>query len=118
MNSRKSTVQLWAPRVLTLTFAAFLTIFSLDVFHEGHSAGEIVLNLLAHNLPSLLLLVIVAAAWKRPWIGAAACSMLGTFYIVWAWGTFPLSVYLTISGPLFLAAILYGLNGKKQPAGS
>ena len=97
----------WAPRALLLGFAVFLALFSLDVFVDGGSAGEIALELLAHNLPSLVLLVILAVAWRREWFGAAACASLGPLYIFWAWGAFPLSAYLTISGPFFLIALLY-----------
>jgi hypothetical protein len=31
-------------------------------------------------------------------------------YIIWAWGRFPLSVYFTIAGPLFLLALLFYLS--------
>lgn len=101
------TLLTWAPRALLLVFAAFLALFSLDVFVDGGSAGEIALELLAHNLPSLLLLVILAIAWRREWFGAVACAALGLSYVAWAWGAFPPSAYLTISGPLFLTAAFY-----------
>lgn len=99
----------WTPRVLLILYALFLVIFSLDVFEEGRSTSEIAMGLLIHNLPSLLLLVVLAASWRREWIGAITCAVLGVFYIAWAWGSFPLSAYLAISGPLFLIAILYTL---------
>lgn len=106
----------WAPRVLILLFAAFLTIFSMDVFQETLSIGELMVDLVLHNLPSLLLLSIAAFSWRRPWIGAVACTMLGVLYLIWSWGRFPLSSYLVIAGPLFLVAALYALNGRKRPA--
>ena len=66
----------WAPLILIIMFAAFLSIVSLDVFQEGHSPGRLVLELLGHILPSLLLLVIAALAWKWPSVGAVACTAL------------------------------------------
>ena len=111
------TLLTWAPRALLLAFAAFLALFSLDVVIDGGSPGEIALELLAHNLPSLLLLVILAIAWRREWLGAAACAALGLFYVGWAWGAFPLSAYLAISGPLLVAALLYLAAWRQRRAG-
>ncbi len=110
------TLLTWAPRILLILFALFLALFSLDVFDEGKGAGAIAVDLLAHNLPSLLLLAILAAAWRRPAIGAFACAALGLFYVAWAWGAFPLSAYLTISGPLFACTLLYALDWRARRA--
>ena len=104
----------WAPRILLALFALFLTIFSLDVFEEGRTAGEIAMGLLVHNLPSLLLFVILALSWRREWLGAIACAVLGVFYIAWAWGRFPLIAYVAISGPLFVIAALYTMAWRNR----
>ena len=49
-------------------------------------------------------------AWKWEWVGAVFFAALGIFYIVWAWGAFHWSAYASISGPLFLLAILFLLG--------
>lgn len=64
MTESRTRFSTWAPRVLLILFALFLTVFSLDVIEEGKSAGEIAMGLLVHNLPSMLLLAVLALAWR------------------------------------------------------
>lgn len=107
-------ILLWAPRFLLIGFALFLVIFSLDVFGEGKDAVDIAIGLLMHNLPSLFLGLVVFVAWRREWVGVAACVLLASAWIAWALGRLPLAdyflAYLFIPGPLFLIAVLYGVN--------
>ena len=109
MNASRK-ILLWAPRLLLIVFALFLVIFSLDVFEEGKGAMEIGIALVVHNIPSLILGLVVFAAWRREWIGALPCLVLAVAYIVWFWGRFPLATYFIITGPLFLVAALYAVN--------
>ena len=97
----------WAPRGLTILFALFLGLFALDVFGEGHGFWGTALALFMHLIPNMIVLAVLVLAWKREWIGALLFAGLGVFYLVWAWGRFPISAYLFISGPLFLIAILF-----------
>lgn len=104
------TILLWTPRLLLLAFALFLIIFSFDVFEEGKSAMNIAAEFMLHNIPTLLLGLLVYVAWRREWIGALVCLLLAVAYIAWSWGRFPLSVYFVMAGPLFLIAALYFVN--------
>ncbi len=103
-------VLLWAPRMLLIVFALFLVIFSLDVFEEGKGAMEIGVAFVVHNIPSMIVGLVVFAAWRREWIGLVACLVLAVAWIVWALGRFPLAVYFIMTGPLFLIAALYAVN--------
>ena len=107
-TSRKAL--LWAPRLLLIVFALFLVIFSFDVFEENKGALAIAIGFVMHNIPSMMLGLLVFAAWRREWIGALACPVLAVAYIGWAWGRFPISVYSVMTGPLFLIAALYAVN--------
>jgi hypothetical protein len=49
--------------------------------------------------------VVVAVAWRRPWIGAAAFLLLAAAYALTVPGR--LDWILVISGPLFLVGMLY-----------
>lgn len=100
----------WAPRLLLIVFALFLIVFSFDVFEDGKPATQVVVEFVAHNIPSLLMGLLVFAAWRREWIGASVCLLLAGAYIFWSWGRFPVSVYIVIAGPLFVIAALYAVN--------
>jgi hypothetical protein len=104
------TILAWAPRVLLILFALFLVIFSFDVFEEGSSAAQIGIALFMHNIPSMILGLVVFAAWRREWIGLLSCVVLAVAWVAWAWGRFPLSTYFFMAGPLSLIAALYAAN--------
>ncbi len=97
----------WAPRLLTIFFTVFLSLFALDVFDAGYGFWKSIAAFLIHLIPTYLVLIILVLAWKWEWIGALVYFALGIFYIVWAWGKFHISAYFAISGPLFLIGILF-----------
>jgi hypothetical protein len=100
----------YLPRGICIFFAMFISIFALDVF-EGHPAlPELMLALLMHLIPTIALIIILIIAWRWEWVGAVLFPCLGLVYIFWAWGRFPLSVYLIIAGPLFLLGFLFLFN--------
>ena len=103
---------LWLPRVLLIAFALFLIMFSFDVFEEGKSVAEIAAAFLIHNIPSMVLGLVVFTAWRREWIGTLACLVLAVAYIAWAWRRLPLAAYSITAAPLFLIAALYFVNWK------
>jgi len=110
MNLRANQVLFWAPRIMCILFAVFLSLFALDVFSEGYGFWETILALLIHLVPTYIVLVVLVFAWLWVWFGASLFAALGVFYIISAWGRFPFVTYLTISGPLFLAGILFLAN--------
>jgi len=70
----------WTPRVLSILFICFLTMFSLDVFEPGRSAGEIAIGLLMHNIPSIILTILLVISWKKEIVGALGYFGAGLFY--------------------------------------
>jgi hypothetical protein len=123
MNTPSRSILYWTPRVLALAFAAFISIFALDVF-EGHGFWETVVALLMHLIPTAIVLIVVALAWRWEWIGALAFAALGVAYLVTTWGRFHWTAHVFISGPLFLLAILFAAGWlyrselRTQPSGS
>lgn len=101
---------MWAPRILGIGLVLFLSIFALDAFAEGYSLAERFHRLLMHLLPALTLLVAVVFAWRWQWIGTLLFGGFSIWYLTFAWGIFPLSVYLIIVGPAILIAGLYLIN--------
>jgi hypothetical protein len=97
----------WTPRIICILFAAFLTIFSADVFDEAKGFREIAIGLFMHNLPVFGLIIVLIISWKWEWVGGAFYILLGLAYIISFWGRFVLSTYFFIAGPLFLLGILF-----------
>jgi hypothetical protein len=97
----------WTPRILCLLFAAFLSLFALDVFDQGYGFWETVLALLLHLIPTGVVLVVLAVSWRWERIGAILFMALGIWYLLTAWGRFHWSAYVVISGPLLLIGVLF-----------
>ena len=104
------TILLWAPRILLIAFGLLLAMFSLDVFKEGQGVVETGLAFVVHNIPSIIVGLVVFAAWRREWFGVVACLVLAAAWIMWALGRFPLVTYFIMTGPLFFIAALYAVN--------
>jgi len=100
----------WTPRILCILFAGFLSIFAADVFGEGYGFWQTILALLIHLIPTWLVLMVLAVAWRWEWAGGTLLIGLGAFYLIEFWGRFHWSAYLCISGPLFLTGILFLLS--------
>ena len=100
----------WLPRILCLLFAAFLSVFALDVFGEGYGFWKTVLALLVHLIPTWIILIVLAISWRWEWVGAILFTALGVLYPVLFWGRFVWYVYLIMSGSLLLIGGLFLLN--------
>jgi hypothetical protein len=112
MNKTTKQILFWSPRALCILFALFVSIFALDVFREGYDFGRTLLALAMHLIPTVIVVLFLIIAWRWEWIGGIVFLVLAVFYIIWAWGRFPLSVYFVISGPMIIISILFFLNWK------
>ncbi len=70
----------WAPRIASLLFVGFLSVFAFDVFGE-YQGWQTVLASFIHLIPSLALLVLVLVAWRYELAGAAAFLGLALLYV-------------------------------------
>ncbi len=114
MKSSNVKVLYWMPRILGLLFAGFISIFALDVFQENHGFWPTLLALAMHLIPTAILLVLLAVAWRWELAGFLAFSGLAIFYVVAFWGRFHWSAYALISGPLFLLGGLFLLSWRQH----
>jgi hypothetical protein len=103
-------VVFWTPRIVCVLFAIFISLFALDVFGEAYGFWETIVAFLIHLIPTGIILVVLAIAWRWEWIGAALFVGLGVWYLLMAWGKFGWPTYLVIAGPLFLLGTLFMLN--------
>ena len=108
----------WVPRILTVIALFLMLMFSLDVFDGNETMGRKLLGFLMHNIPVLILIVILIISWKWEFIG-------GIFFIV----AFIVSCFffhsfsgnpwsLAVTSPFLLTGILFILHhylyGKKS----
>lgn len=110
MDASVKWILFWAPRILCILFALFLSLFAGDVFREGYGFWKTILALLVHLVPTFVVILALVVGWRWEWIGAILFLAFAIFYWVWNWGRFPFLTYLIISGPLFLAGVLFLIN--------
>lgn len=108
MTSFPKRMLFWSPRVLSILFAAFISLFALDVFNDGHGFWQTLLALLMHLIPTGIIIAAIVIAWRREWIGALLFIACGLCYLFT--NLRHVSWILTISGPLLLIGILFSLS--------
>ena len=107
MNGTMGRVLFWTPRIACIAFAAFLAVFALDALSEPVGVPRKVLGLVMHLIPSGIVLLALAAAWWREWLGAVLFPLLAVLHLRSAWGRLDGWGYLLIEGPLLLLGILF-----------
>jgi len=101
----------WSARLLAIAYAAFLALFALDVFEPGVPLRRALVGLFIHLLPStLLVLAVLAVAWRHPLVGAVAYTALAVAYLAFAHGRFHWSAAVCIAGPLLVLGALFAAN--------
>ncbi len=111
----------WAPRILSMAFVVFVSLFAMDVFEENVGFWPTLQALVIHLIPTLVLLVALILAWRREWIGAVVYAAMGVLYIVWVTtlqrpvpSATRLGWVIMIAGPAFLIAALFFANWRKH----
>jgi hypothetical protein len=110
MNFKVEKLLFWTPRILGVLIAIFVSLFALDVFGEGYSFWETIWALAMHLIPTMVILIVLGIACRWESIGGFLFITLGVLYITLFWEPSNLPAYLVISGPLFLAGILFLLD--------
>lgn len=112
MNKKIHPVIFWTPRILGIAFILFLMLFSLDVFDMGLTAGQIAIGLFMHNIPALILAMVLWIAWKYEIVGGTVFILAGLAYMALSTAreTFdPWFMALAISLILAVPALLIGI---------
>ena len=103
----------WTPRILSILFILFLALFSLDIFDMNLGFWGTIVGLFMHNIPSLVLLVILLISWKHEIVGGIGFSFAGllyTFMIFKRHFDWDIISWLIIAGPAFVVGILFLIN--------
>lgn len=108
----------WTPRVLSIIFVFFLSLFSLDVFSLNLGLWQTAVALFMHNIPTLVLTAILVISWKYEIVGGIAFISAGLLYILlimqnqFEW--YMLSWIIIITSPAFLIGALFLINWFKK----
>jgi hypothetical protein len=103
----------WAPRVASILIIFFTSLFSLDVFGTGEPPLQVLLAFLAHNIPTICMIVLLIFAWKRPVVGFAAFLVTGVlFAMLFVRDMYALQNLLLFVFPLLLIAFLFYADWK------
>lgn len=105
-------IVLWAPRIVGLGLALFLSLFALDAFSDPRGVLATIIALLMGLIPALITLAAVAIGWRHQRIAAIIFLVGAVFYAVNAlehpdW-------IVIITGPLVLEAALFYLSWRQS----
>ncbi len=71
----------WTPRILSIIFILFLALFSLDVFEGDYGFWGTIAGLFMHNIPAMVLLIVLIISWKQEIVGGIGFILAGILYI-------------------------------------
>lgn len=100
----------WVPRILAILTGLVMLMFSIDAFGGDNPFGKELLGFLMHNIPVLVLIIILVIAWKYGIIGGALFILmffaLGIFFKSFSGN--PAS--LIIISPILIAGVMFILH--------
>jgi hypothetical protein len=102
----------WIPRGLVILEALFISLFALDVFGEGYDFLTLLQALAMHLLPTAVVLVALAIAWRWERVGGILFIALAAYYMLSFGRSFDWTASLVIAGPLLLSGLLFLVNWK------
>jgi hypothetical protein len=103
----------WAPRVAAIMIIFFMSLFSLDVFGMGALPLEALGAFLMHNIPSIIMIIFLVFAWKRPVVGFVVFLIAGiAFIIFFVRDLYALPNLLLFVFPILLIASLFYADWK------
>ncbi len=103
----------WSARLAVLVIGSFLSLFSLDVFEIQAPPLELLAGFLIHNIPTIVLFVVLFFAWKRPAVGFVAFLVAGLLFAVFfVRDPYSLLNLLLFVLPILLIASLFYIDWK------
>jgi len=97
----------WTPRILCILLALFLSFFSFDVFGLGTNAWKTALAFIMHNIPTIIIVLVLIFSWKRSWLGAICFTIIGIVFFFLMPGK---STSLILVLPIIGIGVLFYLN--------
>ena len=108
VNPRLAKIIHWAPRVAAILIIFFTSLFSLDVFEIEAPPLQLLGGFIMHNIPSIIMIVLLIFAWKRPVVGFVAFLVVAAAFIIFfVRDVYAVSNLLLFVLPLLLIASLF-----------
>jgi len=82
MGKRVSKFIYWTPRILSIIFILFLALMSLDVFEGNYGFWGTIVGLFMHNIPAMILLIVLLISWKHEIVGGVGFITGGILYMI------------------------------------
>jgi len=95
---------------MIILVSLFMVLFSFDVFEEKAGFWKIMLSLVIHNIPSLILLLILFVTWNHPLLGGIILLIGAIVFSIWIAIFFPkflVADLLFFALPMLIAALLF-----------
>jgi len=113
VNPRLAKIIHWAPRVAAILIIFFTSLFSLDVFEIEAPPLQLLGGFIMHNIPSIIMIVLLIFAWKRPVVGFVAFLVAAAlFAIFFVRDMYALPNLLLFVFPILLVAFLFYVDWK------
>jgi len=125
MKSTTDNLICWTPRILAILYILFLALFSLDVLDMNIGFWETAAGLFIHNIPALLLLVVLIISWRHEIVGGAVFTLAAMAFVAMqtadlvyhpsrAGALASVMTMLTIAGPPLLVGILFVIAWRRK----
>ena len=115
-----SKIMYWVPRIFTILALLFMMMFSLDVFEGNEPFSRKMLDFLIHNIPVLILAVILFIAWIWEVVGGILLILAFTAASIFFRSFSVNHASLIVIGPFPITGLLFILHhllyGKKYDA--
>jgi hypothetical protein len=115
MNGIGGRLLYWSPRILSIAFAIFISLFALEALNQGYGFWQTVLALLINLIPAYIVVGLLIVAWRWEWVGAVLFAAAVVLYTAQTRPRhFSWAVISTIALPLLVIAVLFLINWLKR----
>jgi len=104
----------WTPRGLAILIAVYLATLALDVFQGGYSFFRLLVALGIHLIPTFIVLIVLAIAWKWELVGGILFILPPLVYTIYIGFLGNFLTGLTLSSPFFLVGALFIIHHSQE----
>ena len=80
-KKRKGKFLFWLPRIITILFILFISMFALDVFDVNLGFWSMIGGLFMHLIPTIILSLILIIFWKKSIVLGSMWVAFGVWYL-------------------------------------